>query len=155
MMGRERNWKGGNEMSVGLEMDVVCNKDEVLNKIRENRENHIKIMAEARKGYVREAIEFANDSTDYLDNVIHHLGNGDVGVSLTPPRPEFSLPKDHTLAYNTAIQMLELHQDETVVLTGYEVRTLVEDIWDWQQDFLRSAAQYTNSASVYALSKNL
>ena len=141
--------------TIGLKMDVECNKLEILKRLKENRDNHKKIVEEARAGYLEEAIEFIDESLEYLEEEKEKLLNGDGEASLSPPRPEFSIPKDYTSSYNTAIQMLELHQGDTVTLTGEEVRTLVEDIWDWQGDFLRSASAYTNSASVYAFSKGL
>lgn len=116
-------------------MNIRAKKDEILAKLRTNRETHATIVAEARKGYVDLAREALRQRLDQLES-------GKV-VALT-----FSLepPQDHSDVYDTAIQMLELATDDVIEMDSTQVRTLVMDQWDWSRKFLTSNAQYSATA---------
>jgi len=122
-------------MSAMYGMRIVASRDEVLATLRKNREGHAQIVAEAREGYVAKAQEA-------LTRRLGQLREGkivDLSFSLKPP-------KDHTDEYDTAIAMMELHQDETIALTSEQVRSLIQDKWDWTQDFLVGSAHYSKRA---------
>lgn len=116
-------------------MNIRAKKDEILARLRANRETHAAIVAESRKGYVERARESLRERLDQLES-------GKI-VSLA-----FNLepPQDHSDVYNTAIQMLELAQDEMIEMDSVQVRTLVMDQWDWSQKFLAVNAQYSATA---------
>ncbi len=116
-------------------MNIHAKKDEILSRLRTNRETHTAIVAEARKGYVDRARESLRERLDQLES-------GKI-VSLA-----FSLepPQDHSDVYDTAIQMLELATDDLIELDSTQVRTLVMDQWDWTRQFLTSNAQYSATA---------
>ena len=128
----------------GIDMTVLCKKDEVLEKLRANQETHSTIVAEARKGYVAKAKEA-------LEARLDKLSSGKI-VALS-----FSLrvPRDHTDVYDTAIAMLKLHQEDTIELGASEFRRLMEDSWEWMDDFLATNASYSGTARSEALSKGL
>jgi hypothetical protein len=56
-------------------------------------------------------------------------------------------PQDHTKTYDTAIRMMELHTEETLVLTAQQVRNLIQDEWDWKQAWLTGNSRYSKLAS--------
>lgn len=116
-------------------MNIRAKKEEILSRLRANRETHAVIVAEARKGYVEKARESLRERLD-------QLLNGKI-VSLS-----FSLepPQDHSDVYDTAIQMLELATDDVIEMDSTQVRTLVMDQWDWSRHFLASNAQYSATA---------
>lgn len=116
-------------------MNIRAKKDEILSRLRTNRETHATIVAEARKGYIDRARESLRERLDQLES-------GKI-VSLA-----FSLepPQDHSDVYDTAIQMLELATDDMIEMDSAQVRTLVMDKWDWSQKFLHVNAQYSQTA---------
>lgn len=117
-------------------MSIRAKKDEILSKLRTNREKHSVIVAEARKGYVDKARASLRERLDQLES-------GKI-VSLT-----FSLdpPQDHSSVYDTAIQMLELATDDVIELDSVQVRNLVMDQWDWSTRFLAVNAAYSETAA--------
>jgi hypothetical protein len=138
-----------------ISMKVMCKRDDVLKELRKNRENHINIYMEAKEAYLKEAIEYIDEAFDELSDIRESLKKGEYKTLLRIDRPDFSMPTNHTYVYDTAIQMLEMHTEKTIELTSGEVRNLIQDMWDWQEQFLSVATQYSHSANSYALSKGL
>jgi hypothetical protein len=119
-------------------MQVKAKKDEILQKLYVNRESHTQIVSEARIGYVEEARKA-------LERRLDDLKSGKI-INLS-----FALqaPQDYTDIYNTAIKMLELHQEEYIILNAVQIRNLIMDEWDWKRDFLISNARYSKTASSF------
>lgn len=117
-------------------MEIKARKDEVLETLRKNREEHAAIVAEARIGYVQKAKEALRKRLDQLE--FGELAS--LNFSLSPPQ-------DHTRVYDVAIRMLEMEQRETVILDSGQVQTLVMDRWDWQENFLAQTMHYSNLAN--------
>lgn len=90
---------------------------------------------EARAGYAKRAREVLLEELAKLESMPDRV----VVFSLRAPQ-------DHTKVYDTAIQMVELHPEPTVVLDSGEVRTLIMDEWDWKQAFLRANRPYSGTA---------
>jgi hypothetical protein len=116
-------------------MTIVAKRDEVLATLRTNRETHSTIVREAREGYVEKA-------KAALAAKLDRLSSGKL-VALS-----FSLrvPLDYTKVYDTAIRMLELHQNDTIELDAAQVRNLMQDEWDWTDQFYGTNAIYSKSA---------
>lgn len=123
-------------MHVLRELKIEANKDELLAKLKANRQEHAAIVAEAREGYVKKAREA-------LEKRLGQLSDGKI-VSLSF---RLDVPTDHTRVYDTAIRMLELHQNKTVLLTATQVRNLEMDEWDWTDSFLGTASAYSPMAN--------
>lgn len=117
-------------------MTISADKTALLAKLRDNREEHAAIVVEAREGYVKKA-------SAAVEKRLGQLKEGKI-VSL-----HFSLkaPQDHTKIYDTAIRMLELHQDSTITLSAQQVRNLEMDDWDWMDEFLGVSAGYSARAN--------
>jgi hypothetical protein len=122
-------------MYVLSSMSITATKATVLSKLHANRESHKKVVAEARAGYVTRA-------RAALEKKLRLVAEGKI-VSLA-----FSLkpPLDYSTVYDTAIRMLELHTGDTIQLDSAQVRSLIEDQWDWSRDFLVSNSAYSQTA---------
>ena len=116
-------------------MRIKAKRDDVLATLNRNRAAHAAIVKEAREGYVAKA-------KDTLMAKLRKLDQGKI-VALT-----FSLrvPVDQTKVYDTAIEMMRLHQDETVELDAGQVRNLMLDQWDWTGDFFATNMAYSKMA---------
>lgn len=116
-------------------INVQARTKEVLEKLRTNRAEHATIVAEARKGYVE-------DAKRVLGLRLAQLEEGKI-VGL-----EFRLapPRDMTAAYDAVISALEMHTGEDVSLSAQQVRTFINDDWDWMEDFLVGNARYSETA---------
>ena len=124
-------------------MQIRADRNKVLTQLQKNRERHKKIVAEARVGYVAKAREA-------LLAKLKEVETGKI-VSLA-----FGLdaPQDHTKVYDTAIEMLSLHTEETIVLDSKQVRNLMMDEWDWSQHFLAANSRYSSTAAMMNNSPN-
>jgi len=121
---------------MAMNMTVTCKTREVLTAIKKNREQHAKIVEEARVGYIEKAKEALVKKLDKLKSgkmVQMYIGLG--------------LPEDHSEEYDTVIKMLEMHTGDTIELSANEVRQFIEDKWQWRDNFLRNNAVYSQSAT--------
>lgn len=115
-----------------LNTKITVDKDQLLKKLRENRERHSKLVAEARAGYIEKA-------KVALDRRLDQLRNGKlVGIVF-----RLSVPLDYTKAYDQAIQMFEMDKATEIQLTSDEFRCLVMDKWDWTETFVGSNSAYS------------
>lgn len=117
-------------------MTIRANRNKVIETLKKNRERHKKIVAEARRGYVTKA-------RDALLAKLKEVESGKV-VSLSFG---MNAPQDHTKVYDTAIEMLTLHTEKTIVLDANQVRNLMMDQWDWSTHFLLANSAYSGTAA--------
>lgn len=117
-------------------MRITAKKDDVLTRLKSNREEHKKIVVEARDGYLKKA-------RAALEERMKDLSSGKL-VSLF-----FALapPQDHTRVYDVTIEMLSLHTGAEIELDAEQVRNLMMDEWDWSQQFLTSNSAYSGTAA--------
>ena len=111
-------------------------KKKVLEKLRENREEHKKIFEESVEGYIQEAGE-------WLEKRFDEIRDGKT------PNMQWlaSPPESHEDAYNTIINMLEETVEDYIELNGDEFRSYMRDEWDWQARFLASNSVYSAAAA--------
>lgn len=123
-------------MHVLSSMTIRAKKSQVLDTLRSNREKHSAIVKEARSGYMEKA-EAA------LKAKLDQLRSGKLAAL------SFSLrvPLDYTKVYDTAIRMLELHTEDTIELDAAQVRNLMQDEWDWTDQFYGTNMVYSKTAS--------
>jgi len=117
-------------------MKVVVSKTTVLEALKKNRDLHKTIVKEAREGYVIQARKA-------LEKELKKLEAGKpvrIGIHL-------ELPSDNTKVYDTAIQMLEMHEGESVELDAAQFRVLVMNKWDWMDQFLFANRGYSQTAA--------
>lgn len=123
-------------MHVLNSMKISAKTLDVLSALVKNREKHQKIVAEARVGYAKAAREA-------LLEQLKKLETGKTSVIAF----HLAAPQDHTKVYDTAIEMMRLHTEETVPLDSGQVRTLMMDEWDWKSHFLMANSAYSGTAA--------
>jgi len=123
-------------MNMHLDITVNCQKSKVLTRLRTNRERHAELVKEARAGYVATARKALSQKLDSLASgrVIS------VYVSL-------AVPLDYTSHYDTVIAMLEAHTGEHIELGATEFRNLMEDKWDWREQFIGTNKLYSSETA--------
>lgn len=122
-------------MSVLNGIDINVKRVDVLETLKSNRDNHIKIVEEAKIGFVEKAQAALNARlSDFKEGK-----NVDLTFNIFPP-------KDYTNVYDTAIRMFELAADDTVTLNDEQIANLVMDNWNWTGGFLQTNAQYSAAA---------
>jgi hypothetical protein len=122
--------RGRRFMHVTDDIKITAKKDEVLKILRENRERHQTILKEAREGFIKGALK-------ELEKELAGVREGKVraiNVHMSPPQ-------DYTRAYNTAIRAYELDTATEITLNGRQIMRLINDDWEWQEQFLTLAAQ--------------
>lgn len=118
-----------------IRMKTRVLRTKLLGTLRENAQRHAAIVAEAREGYRRKALEALTERRD-------RLRGGETVDLMFHLRP----PVDHCEVYANAIAMLEWGTEEHVELEADEFRQLVRDEWDWSDDFLSSNSAYSATA---------
>jgi hypothetical protein len=127
---------------------TVMRKDDLLAKVRENRQNHIDMRQEALDGFRREAEAELKKTMGLLREMTLDKCPKDVSVRLYPPQ-------DHTKDYDQAIRMLEATIAEEVALESYDFARLVEDDWSWTEGWVTHNKKFSSSVSSYAAGKGL
>jgi hypothetical protein len=109
---------------------VKVKREELLTKVRANRDAHRELFLKAQEGYRKLVIE-------ELDRMLADAKEGrpiQRSVTLTEP-------SNHIKDYERVITMLEMSVDETIVLDASEFDHYVMDSWDWSR-----FAHWTNTA---------
>ena len=120
---------------------VRVRKDDLLERIKKNRDEHRAIFEEALEGWKKKVIE-------ELEKRYQDAFNGkkfDIAIYL--PRPE-----DHTDEYDTVIELLTMSLDEELELTQQEFANYALDKWKWQAAFLTSSINYGSSLGQFKAS---
>lgn len=131
-------------MHVLNDIKITAKTREVLSKLRTNLIAHKEIVEEAQVGYRAKIIEFYES----------RLAEAKAGKRPDTSEHVFP-PQDHSDVYETAIAMLELATDEFLELNSTQVRHLVQDEWDWKDQWLAANSGYSVSAAQGARTKGL
>ena len=118
------------------QLQVTCKRVKVLETLKKNLTTHSKVVEEAKVGWKTKAEAMLKSKMD-------DLASGklrSLSVMLSPPQ-------DHTDAYKLAIEMMEWHEEDTIVLDGQQVQNLIKDEWDWSRDFWIGNEGYSETAS--------
>jgi hypothetical protein len=122
----------------GLNMEFTFKKEDVLKQLRKNREEHALIVEEARDGWQTAAVALIKKE---LANVRKATAPAQLSFHLNPP-------VDYTDVYDTLIAQLEMAQEDELELDGDQFRKMMEDKWDWREQFLGTNAAYSVSAAM-------
>lgn len=136
----------GNIMHSLSGMGVTVEVKRLLEILKINKENHARIVKEAREGYVKEAEKILRER---LNELLAKARDGKI-VDL---RFNLSPPQDYTEIYDSFIGMLEMHTDSEIDLDGEQYRNFVEDKWDWTEIFYASNSAYSVTAADIAYKK--
>ncbi|PYK18111.1 MAG: hypothetical protein DME55_07785 [Verrucomicrobia bacterium] len=117
---------------------VKVKREDLLTKVRANREAHRELFLKAQTNYRRFIIE-------ELDRM---LGDAKIGRKI---RRSIDLvePRDHTSDYDRTIMMLEMSVDDTIILDATEFDQYVRDVWAWSQYDGVTLGEYAVGAPVY------
>jgi len=110
---------------------ITVRKEDLLDTIRRNRDEHRDIFQRAQEAYREKWIE-------ELDVRLREAQRGYV------IRRHFSLPEpeDHTRDFDTAIQMLEWETGDEVELDRRDFQRYVQNQWEWAQSFGANTRSY-------------
>ena len=122
-----------------IQMKTTVKRSDLLTALKKNLDNHAKIVAEAREGYVEQARKALTNKLDELKGNRHQTS---LVFSLSPPQ-------DYSETYKSAIAMLEWNTADEVTLEADEFRQLVEDKWDWTMNFYATNSNYSSTASAF------
>ena len=117
----------------GLKMNFPVK--ELIAKLKTNREEHAEIVTEAKKFYLTALAEELKEKLARLES----------GEKIKP-NSKLPVPGDNLEEYDTAISMLEFTTDKQIELTQDQYHCYVEDEWEWQKNFLETAANYSQAA---------
>lgn len=117
----------------GLDMKIWADVASLKEKLKANRDEHIKMYSEAVDG-------FKDAARRALEGALRHC-NGKQNLFLNMPAPQ-----NCTSVYDTVIGMLEMNTEEKIELSATEYRQLVEDKWDWTDSWLLQNARYSETA---------
>lgn len=115
-------------------MNVVVNKTELLNVLRENRDAHRAIFLEALEAYKEKSIEL-------LEKQIQNLEKGKFPIRYS----NLLIPEDHTEDYNRIISMLQMDIRKEFKLEENDYASYVLDDWQWKAAWLSNTLSYTSS----------
>lgn len=127
------------------EMKFDFNRDEIIAKVKENREAHIAEFDSALKGYYLELLEKAEEGKKTLKRFIKAAQAeedpepADFSVNLRATKPE-----SHEDDYDRAIAMFEMAATDTITLDEQSFAQYVRDEWDWKAEFLASSTYYNS-----------
>lgn len=118
-------------------------REDLLRVLRENRARHETVFNEAVDGWKKEALKLLRAR----ERRIRAGSETDVYIRLP-------CPKNHRQDYDNAIRAVEMHvsEDGTFRLEGQELKSLLNDDWQWKREFLQASVPYASGtiAKVYA-----
>jgi hypothetical protein len=111
--------------------EITVEKSALLAKIRANRDEHRSMFLKAQERY-RDAM------IAELERSLQEARDGQ------PIRRSFTLPvpEDHTVDFNTAIEMLEWEREDSVVLDHRDFARYVQNRWEWAASFAANTSAY-------------
>lgn len=118
------------------EFSIKVNRDELVKRVQENRDNHRRIFEEALVGYKTAAIAALEQCIRQLQNNKIH---GFQSVTTLP------VPVDHTKDYDAVLDMLSMSEDENIEIGEDDFRSYVRDEWHWKGQFTATASNYTRN----------
>jgi hypothetical protein len=108
--------------------EITVPKDDLLAKLKQNRDDHRAIFEEALAGYQAESEAELQQQLDLL-----RAGKRrDIRIVKVVPR-------DHASDYNRAIAMIEMALGDTITLSERDFAQYVMDDWGWQGEFLSNS----------------
>jgi hypothetical protein len=117
-----------------LSIKVQVNREQLLAKVKENRERHATEYAEAVRGWCRKVYEAAEQ--------VMALANSGELRSLDK-LTRLHRPKTYLKDYDRVIATLELATDETLELNDADADCLIADNWQWKHEWTASNLDYT------------
>jgi hypothetical protein len=115
---------------------VTVQKDDLMEIVKANRDEHRTIFEKAVEGYRKRAIEI-------LEEHIERIKHGKVERVVV----QLPVPQDHTADYDRVLKMLDMSVDDEVTLDEQAFAEYVMDDWHWQRQFLTDSSSFTALAA--------
>lgn len=121
--------------------EVTVDILQLLTKLQENREKHIKAYRETAEGWRqrahKELLELSADlaELDFSGEEVPRLPKTDL-------HDLFDRPECHVRDYDRAIAMLQMSVEREVTISAREFDQFVNDEWDWSERFALSNTKY-------------
>lgn len=112
-------------------MNVTVDRNTLVNILEKNKKEHREKFNKAWEVFNKKAI-------DWFEKRLAQLQKGKL------PDTYFTLPvpEDHTDDYKQMIDMLNMHTNETIVISVNEYRNYVNDDWPWTPATTTTYASY-------------
>src|SRR5215470_9253852 len=112
---------------------VKVKREELLTKVRSNRDAHRELFLKAQEGYRKLVIE-------ELHRMLEDARKGrPIQRSLT-----LTEPSNHIKDYDRVITMLQMSVDDTITLNAQSFDRYVMDNWDWSRFALATNTAYAD-----------
>ena len=126
----------------GMKMrEVKVLRSVLLEKVRENREKHIKDYHDACEGYKAQAIQRIDEVMGDIKSRIERLRQGQV-IELVAVSFGLNVPRSHEKDYDQVIAMLQMSVDDTLTVRSDEFACYVMDDWEWKAEWTHSNSMY-------------
>lgn len=118
--------------------DVKITKEDLLEKLKANRETH-------RATFELAIGVYQDKMTELLESLIERAKDGKV----IPQRAlyELPMPEDHTNEYDVAIEMLEHDTRKKFILNRREFARYFMDQWEWTESFTTNTVSYAAASA--------
>lgn len=112
--------------------DVTVRKDDLLARLRGNRDRHGQIFEKAVDRYRDRCLELLEES---IEQVRTMKDPEQIYIQLP-------VPENHTDDYDAVIDMLEMEVGDEITMTERDFRTYVRDEWDWKGRWAQTTSSY-------------
>jgi hypothetical protein len=117
---------------------VKVRTQELLAKVRANRDTHVTDYEESIVGWRAERAEVAAKVAKLAKKAIDDHSTEVVVYQLS----SLQKPQSHVKDYDRVIGMLEMSVEEELEITAQEFSQYVQDEWSWREAFAASTANY-------------
>ncbi len=121
---------------------ISASTSEVLTKLKENRSKHVEAFNKAEDGWLEAARLVLTVRLARVKDCLAKEFKGDA-PDLNFFELENDKPRCYVEDYDTAIAMLELHQEDQITLSAQDVSSYVLDQWGWKETFSMSNTKYS------------
>jgi hypothetical protein len=140
---------------------VNVNRLLLVEKLKANREAHLKEFNEAMAGYKELALAKVDEAYQGLDaklakrrlEIIERINTfsaetadtfNDYFAVLDSMTAHLKVPKSYAEAYDAAIDMATFDTRDTLELSGAEFQCFCRDVWDWSAEVAATNTHYAN-----------
>lgn len=122
--------------------DVKCKKADLIDKLRANRDVHVREYKEACAGYRDQALAKVDEIMDQLKRQISALKEGEA-VPLANIFFSLPAPESHAADYDRVLTMLSMSVDDEITLDQKSFSQYVMDNWDWKESWEGTKMSYS------------
>lgn len=123
---------------------VHVNRQELLTKLRSNRELH-------RTEYIEALAEFHERLLSDLKLAVKKVNSTQNTVDLKNFSFHVQFPQNHEREYEDVIEMLEMSVDENIELDSQSFKAYIKNEWHWQGQMRAAKAAYATAGSSLSL----